>query len=227
MEKPISAEKYARGCMAGRDYTAKGGPKVNGFARPSLTRYHDGMVVEQELAAPCFLIAVPQLGDPNFQRGVVLMMEHSDEGSMGLVINRASSLDMGTFCESQEMQLKGDRGALVYQGGPVQTDRAFILHASEHQGPETEPVVDDVKLSYSLESLKMLAESPPRKWRVYLGYAGWGPGQLASEITSGAWLVSRPTRGLIFDTAPDKVWDEALRDMGIDPVQLMHSGAVH
>ena len=185
------------------------------------------MAIEMELAAPAFLIAVPQLGDPNFNRAVVFILEHGEQGSMGLIINRPSTLPMGAFCTSQNMDYKGDTAALVHQGGPVQTDRAFILHASDHEGPETEDVMGDIRLSYSLESLRMLAESPPRHMRVYLGYAGWGPGQLAEEISAGAWLMGQPAERLVFDVAPDKVWDTALRDIGIEPVQLMHSGAVH
>lgn len=185
------------------------------------------MVVEQELAAPSFLIAVPQLGDPNFVRGVVLLLEHGDEGSMGLVVNRTADLDMGTFCASQDMTFKGDESAQVFQGGPVQTDRAFILHSSSHEGPETEEVLGAVRLSYSLESLRLLVDSPPENFRVYLGYAGWASGQLAKEITSGAWLLSHPEESLIFSNGVETIWEKALRHMGIDPVQLMHSGAVH
>ena len=185
------------------------------------------MVIETELAAPCLLVAVPQLGDPNFVRGVVLILEHSEEGSMGLLINRPSELDMGTFCSSQDMEFKGDRSRLVYQGGPVQTDRAFILHASDHEGPETETVLGELRLSYSLETLRLLVEDPPLRLRVYLGYAGWGPGQLAEEITQGAWLVSNPRERFVFDGDAERIWEVVLRDMGIDPVALMHSGAVH
>jgi len=185
------------------------------------------MVVETELAAPCFLIAVPQLGDPNFSRGVVLMLEHGEEGSMGIVINRPSNLDIGTFCASQNMTFKGDATGLIYQGGPVQTDRAFILHASDHEGPETEKVLNGIRLSYSLESLRLLVEEPPERMRIYLGYAGWGPGQLADEISQGAWLMTSPVERLVFTDGIDKIWEAALREMGIDPGQLMHSGAVH
>ncbi len=186
------------------------------------------MTVETELAAPNFLIAVPQLGDPNFSRGVVLILEHGEHGSMGLVINRPTELGITEFCESQNMKWSGEGGGgLIFQGGPVQQERAFILHASEHEGPETEAVIDNVRLSYSLESLKLLADKPPNRCRIYLGYAGWGPGQLAEELTAGAWLLGQPNDRLIFDIAADKVWEEALHEMGIDPVQLMHSGAVH
>jgi putative transcriptional regulator len=185
------------------------------------------MAVEQELRAPCFLVAVPQLGDPNFNRGVVLLLEHGNEGSMGLVVNRPSDLDMGTFCASQNMVFNGDNSLQVFSGGPVQTDRAFILHSSSHEGPETETIMGSLRLSYSLESLRVLVQTPPERFRVYLGYAGWGDGQLAEEITAGAWLVSSLDEALVFAGDSERVWETALREMGIDPVQLMHSGAVH
>ena len=185
------------------------------------------MGIETELTAPSFLIAVPQLGDSNFNRGVVFILEHGEHGSMGLLINRPSSLPMGAFCASQSMDYRGDTSALVHQGGPVQTDRAFILHASVHEGPETESVMENIRLSYSLESLRLLADDPPEHLRVFLGYAGWGPGQLAEEISAGAWLVSNPNERLVFDIPADVMWETALRDLGIEPVQLMHSGSVH
>lgn len=185
------------------------------------------MVVITELSAPSFLIAVPQLGDPNFHRGVVLLLEHGDEGTMGLVVNRPTSLTMSDFCESQKLSYKGDGSATVFQGGPVQTERAFILHQSDHRGPETEEVLEAVKLSYSLESLHLIVESPPEQMRVFLGYAGWAPGQLAEEISQGAWLLTQPDPRLIFDPSYEGIWERALRDMGIEPAQLVHSDAVH
>jgi putative transcriptional regulator len=84
-----------------------------------------------------------------------------------------------------------------------------------------------VRLSCSLESLRLLAEHPPDRYRIFLGYAGWGPGQLADELTAGAWLLGQPNERLLFDAAVEDVWEGALREMGIDPMQLMHSGAVH
>jgi len=183
--------------------------------------------IETELKAPTFLIAVPQLIDPNFLRSVVLLLEHQDQGSMGLVINRPTDLTVGEFCDSQEMPYNGDGSRPVFSGGPVQPDRAFLIHDSEHDGPETEVVTPSLRLSYSLESLEILSQSPPDRLRVYLGYAGWGPGQLADEVTTGAWLVSQISDSLIFETEPESIWELALRAMGIEPVQLMHSGAVH
>lgn len=179
------------------------------------------------LGAPTFLIAVPQLVDPNFFRSVVLLVEHSDEGSMGIVVNRPIELEIGEFCASQDMSFNGDATQPIFQGGPVQTDRAFILHESGQEGPETETVMGDIRLSYSLESLSMLVEEPPEHLKVFLGYAGWGEGQLAEEVTTGAWLVAPADVRLIFQSNPDDVWELALHQMGIDPLQLMHSGSVH
>ncbi|MBN1960077.1 MAG: YqgE/AlgH family protein [Deltaproteobacteria bacterium] len=185
------------------------------------------MTVRTELAAPAFLIAMPQLGDPNFMRAVVFIVDHNDNGSMGLMINRPTDLKVSDLCASQDMRW-GDSGTgLVYQGGPVQTERAFILHASDHKGPETEAVMENINLSYSLESLRLMAEQPPQQYRIFLGYAGWGPGQLAEELTAGAWLLGQPNGRLIFNTPVESVWEIALNEMGIDPMQLMHSGAVH
>lgn len=185
------------------------------------------VVTETELKAPCLLIAVPQLVDPNFNRGVVALLEHNDSGSMGIVINRPSDLQLGTFCASQNMVFRGDDSGPIYHGGPVQQDRAFILHASAHEGPETEKIFATTRLSYSLESLKLIVDDPPPRMRIFLGYAGWGPDQLATEVTSGAWLIGPPSEALLFDTPADEVWERALREMGIEPGQLVHSGSLH
>jgi putative transcriptional regulator len=146
---------------------------------------------------------------------------------MGLLLNRPSKLAYSTFFKSQNMTFAGNGHSMVHQGGPVQTDRAFLLHDSHHKGPETENIIGELSLSYSLESLKMLADDPPPHLRIFLGYSGWGPGQLAKEITTGAWLLGRANRRLVFDIPPERVWEAALREMGIEPVQLIHSGAVH
>lgn len=186
------------------------------------------MVIETQLAAPAFLVAVPQMADPNFSRSVVFILEHDENGSMGLVINKEADLDIASFCSSQEMEYKGDdKDASIYKGGPVQPERAFILHTSSHEGPETEHITSGVRLSYSLESLKLIAESPPPELRIYLGYAGWGPDQLAKEIQAGAWLVAPAERDFVFHADPSSVWERTLRRMGIEPALLMHSGMVH
>ena len=185
------------------------------------------MVERLTLSSPAFLVAVPQLVDPNFQRAVVLLVEHGVQGSMGIVVNRPIELDMGDFCASQSLDFCGNREAKVYQGGPVQTDRAFLLHQSEHQGPETESVMGQVKLSYSLESLEQIVKTPPNRFRSSWATQDGGEGQLAEEVTSGAWLVCHADPSVLYMGNPDDMWESVIRGMGIEPVQLMHSGVVH
>jgi len=185
------------------------------------------MHIVTELSAPTFLIAVPQLGDPNFTRAVILILEHGEKGSMGLVLSRSTNLTMDSFCDSQGIEYCGDGGEPVFVGGPVQTERAFILHSPGPRGPETEDVLDGVCISYSQESLRMLSEQPTDQLRVFLGYAGWGPGQLAAELQEGAWLIHEASADLVFAGQGRDPWQEALAQMGINPAQLVHSGAVH
>lgn len=146
---------------------------------------------------------------------------------MGLVISRASDLTMGAFCGSQGLAYAGDVTRAVYVGGPVQTERAFILHGPCEAGPETEEVLKGVFMSYSLESLRILAQRPTPHLRVFLGYAGWGPGQLADEVREGAWLVHEADPNLVFAEEERDPWQEALSAMGIEPAQLMHSSLAH
>ena len=184
-------------------------------------------MVVSELQAPALLVAVPQMVEPGFSNSVILILEHGSEGSMGLVLNQMTDLDVDEFCKSQDMRYTGPAGEMVCQGGPVQTDRAFILHSGEKKGPETEDVIDGVRFSYSMESLKIVTEAKPDDFRVFLGYAGWGPHQLADEMATGAWLLTPANRQLIFETEPKLLWDSTLRQMGIEPGLLMHCGMVN
>lgn len=179
------------------------------------------------LTAPCLLVSVARSGHGLFAGSVILLLEHAAKGSMGLWLNRPSSVNMATFLQSVDIKSRKVGGVKVYQGGPVQTDRAFLLHQSEQHGPETDTVLPGIQLSYSLESLRMLIEDPPECLRVYLGYSGWGPGQLAKEIALGHWLVGSCTPDYIFASAPELIWDKAVRDMGILPGQLGHSTAMN
>jgi putative transcriptional regulator len=185
------------------------------------------MSIASDLSAPCFLLGASQRGDRNFNRGVVFLLEHNEKGSMGLLLNRPSDVDMQTFLRSVELQTQAKGKGIVYRGGPVQVDRAFLLHVSEHKGPETEAVVGGLKLSYSLESLRMLVEDPPERMRVFLGYAGWGPGQLAQEFGTGAWLAAPADTRMLFETPAEALYDSVLRKLGIEPSQLAHRGAVN
>ncbi len=173
--------------------------------------------------APGFLVAVPQLGDPNFVHAIVLMLEHSPKGAIGLVVNRPSPLTLDEIARSQGLpEQDGQRGAHVFTGGPVEPERGFVLHA-DPKLPESVKLVDELFVSSSIEALKRLLGGSPVGWRLCLGYAGWGPGQLEEEIKEGAWLVAPPVPRHVFETPPEKTWDAVLHDLGIDPLMLQHT----
>jgi putative transcriptional regulator len=177
--------------------------------------------------APGFLVAVPQLGDPNFQRAVILLMEYGGDGALGLVVNRTAQINMGEVARSQGFPQHADQDDQpVFVGGPVQPERGFVLH-TQSEIEESVEVKDGVFVSSSLEALKQLAGEPGARFRLCLGYAGWGPGQLEKELKEGAWIAAPVTRRHVLETPPQETWETVLRDMGIDPAMLLHVGGLH
>ena len=176
------------------------------------------------------LVAMPTMQDPRFERSVIYMCIHNADGAMGLIVNRA--LESLTFRDLlSQLELEVDEPAAdiaVQYGGPVETGRGFVLHTLEYEQDGTIVVNQKVGLTATVEVLRDIAgDRGPSRAILALGYAGWGPGQLASEVTSGAWLLGRPDEELVFTAPSDRIWELALKDLGIEPVQLMHSGAVH
>ncbi len=192
------------------------------------------MAVEEAALAPGLLIAMPQLNDPNFSRAVVLMIEHNDEGSFGLVINQPSPIKARELLESLEMSWAGDDGAVVWTGGPVSQTTGWVLHEpvtaldALEVGGGTTTIAPGVALSTSPERLRSLAARPPRRLRLLLGYSGWGAGQLASEMAAGSWLHADVDARLIFDLDPDEMWHAAVRSLGItNPDAVVQSHGIH
>lgn len=184
------------------------------------------MATEKVSLAPGLLIAMPQLEDPNFERAVVLMIEHNDEGSFGLVINKATDIRAAELLQSLEMPWKGDAGAVVWKGGPVSPTTGWVLHepvdAEEHvKGSGTTTIAPGLALSTSPDRLRSLAAHPPRRLRLLLGYSGWGAGQLASEMAAGAWLHTDVDPHIIFDLDPDEMWNAAVRSLGIGEADIV------
>jgi putative transcriptional regulator len=174
--------------------------------------------------APGFLIAVPQLGDPNFHRAVVLMLEHGEEGAMGLVVNQPATLKLSEVAEAQGLRIGlGYENAHVFVGGPVEPERGFVLHDREDV-PEAMEIADGLFVSGSVDSLKLLFAGRPEHFRLCLGYARWGPGQLERELQEGAWLTTAPARRHVLETAAPQIWEMVLREMGIEPAMLLHGG---
>lgn len=174
------------------------------------------------------LIAMPTMNDPNFARSVVYLCAHSSDGAMGLVINqRAQDITFAGLLEQLDVIGEGDahdrvaeRDVLV--GGPVETNRGFVLHSGDYKSEETTlTVCDDFGLTATLDVLRaMLAGRGPKRSLLALGYAGWSPGQLESEIQANGWLHCAADPDLVFDAPIDDKYDLALASLGIDPTQL-------
>ncbi len=186
--------------------------------------------------APGLLLAMPQLVDPNFTRAVVLMIEHGDGGSFGLVVNQPSPIRAKELLESLDMPWNGDDEAVVWAGGPVSPTTGWVLHEpmgglGSTSGLGTSGTVlvsPGLELSTSPETLRVLAATPPRRMRLLLGYSGWAPAQLADEMARGSWLYADADPDIIFDTPPEGMWDRAVRSLGIsNPESVVQGRGVH
>jgi putative transcriptional regulator len=188
-------------------------------------------LVESSNLAPGLLLAMPQLADPNFSRAVVLMIEHGDEGSFGLVINHPSPIKAAELLDSLEMAWHGDDEAVVWAGGPVSPSTGWVLHEPVGIAPAgvggTIEITSRISLSTSPDRLRLIASQPPRKLRLLLGYSGWAAGQLATEMARGAWLHTAADPVLVFDTPPDAIWDTAMHSLGINPRDLFTGRGVN
>ncbi|MCB1747458.1 MAG: YqgE/AlgH family protein [Gammaproteobacteria bacterium] len=166
-----------------------------------------------------FLIAMPTLEDPNFSRTVTYICAHNAEGAMGIVINRPLDLALGDVLEQMDLAAKDDAVAAspVFQGGPVHTDRGFILHRPAQAWNSNVSVTDDVGLATSRDILEAIAGgSGPADYLVALGYAGWGAGQLEQEMADNAWLSGPADPELIFATPVERRWAAAAQRIGVD-----------
>lgn len=170
------------------------------------------------------LIAMPDMADPRFTRAVIFLCAHSDEGGMGLIINRPQTeLGFGALLDQLEITAApAIRPPEVLYGGPVEQQRGFVLHSADYACPEgTLNVTPQFRMTATLQALEDIAQGRgPASALLALGYAGWGPGQLEYEISQNGWLTCSPTEKLVFGTPHQAQWSEALRLMGIDPLLL-------
>lgn len=170
-----------------------------------------------------FLIAMPQLEDPNFFHSVTYICQHNDEGAMGIIINQPLDMNLGEILVHLEIDNEDpDLGEQpVYFGGPVQQDRGFILHRPGKNWEGTLFISDEVALTTSSDILKDIANHQgPSQSLIALGYAGWGEGQLEQEMAQNAWLSVPASAGIIFDTPVEKRWESAAALLGIDLERL-------
>lgn len=158
------------------------------------------------------LVAPPDLRDPNFRRTIVLLCEHNAEGSFGLILNRGLDLTLGDVLEELD-----DAEEPLSLGGPVQPNTLHFLHRYDESIPDAEYVLDGVQWGGNFPTIKALVESGQATsdaMRFFLGYAGWGPGQLDAEIDQDGWLRLPGTEEIIFPAEPDTLWRDVLRRMG-------------
>jgi putative transcriptional regulator len=179
-----------------------------------------------------FLIAMPGLKDDVFSRSVVYICEHSERGALGLVINKPSEIDMKSLFEKVDLPLRREdlSSTPVFQGGPVQTDRGFVLHehfvgvcdhAVESVFASTLTIPGGLEMTTSKDVLEALSSGAgPRKVLVSLGYAAWGEGQLESELSDNSWLTVAANNSIIFDTPVAQRYDGALRLLGFESWML-------
>jgi putative transcriptional regulator len=176
------------------------------------------------------LIAMPGMPDPRFSHAVVFLCAHSRDGAMGLIVNKPlPDLTFGALLKTLDVPLQGAYSGLgdsplqaddpVYFGGPVETSRGFVLHTPDVFVADSAMAVTEFSaLSTSMDILAQIARGQgPAEVRLALGYSGWGPGQLEDELRAGGWLTCPADIGLLYGTAPDRLWGAALDRIGVDP----------
>jgi putative transcriptional regulator len=162
------------------------------------------------------------MDDPNFSRSVVLLVEHNETGAMGIVCNRPSDVTLADIGREHGIQVPTAAGAALI-GGPVARERGFLVHRRGDLGDSVE-LDEGVYLSVSTDTLKVLLAGDPDQYRLCLGYAGWGPGQLEREMVAGGWINGSINGTRIFDTPVERIWEAVIRDLGIDPAFLVQGG---
>jgi putative transcriptional regulator len=176
-----------------------------------------------------FLIAMPGLQDPNFSRTVTYVCEHTDQGAMGIVINRPLEVRLGELLDQLEIKAvsPGVKEITVYQGGPVQTDRGFVLHTAGPTFDSTLNITSDISVTTSRDVLEAIASGEgPAQTLVALGYAGWGSGQLEQEMSANAWLSGPASQEIIFRMETSARWLAAAQLLGVD-LNLLSGEAGH
>jgi putative transcriptional regulator len=178
-----------------------------------------------DLVAPVLLLAMPQVNDPFFKRSVVLLLAHEEtEGSFGFIVNRPTELRLADVLRDLDLEWRGAPEEKARFGGPVQPQVGTMLFAGGTEWAELLPhsseVLAGVRVSQNLSELGKIALAPPARFRLMLGYAGWGAGQLTGEIVRNDWLTAPVDLDLVFARSDDETWARAVRSAGVDPELL-------
>ena len=169
------------------------------------------------------LIAMPGMTDPRFEKAVIYICAHNEDGAMGLVVNRLiKSMTFPEMLKQLDIEPNEPEDVIrVLLGGPVEQARGFVLHSPDYLQDASMVVDDDVALTATIDILRAIADGAgPRNRLLALGYAGWGPGQLDSEILHNGWLNVSADDDLVFGEDLDAKWERAMAKIGIDPLLL-------
>jgi len=166
-----------------------------------------------------FLISMPNLKDPNFEKTVTYICVHNEEGAMGIVINRPLEIGLGEIFQQMDISIDNmdANNKKIYHGGPLQTDHGFILHQVDKEWDSSIVISEDICITTSKDILKAIAEGEgPDESLVALGYAGWSAGQLEQELMDNTWLNGPANLEIIFNTSPEQCWQSAANHIGVD-----------
>lgn len=180
-----------------------------------------------------FLLAMPGMSDQRFERTVIFLCAHSEDGAMGFIVNRPQPLRFEELLDSLNLgsgeTSPGSRSGVsdrarnfpIQLGGPVETGRGFVLHSDDYASRSTIPVNEDLCLTATVDILRDIREGRgPRCGIMLLGYAGWGPGQLENEIGANTWLSCPGQDDIVFDQDHSGKYDRVMASMGIKPAML-------
>ncbi len=173
---------------------------------------------------------MPGMQDPNFAETLTLVCEHNAEGALGFTVNRPYALQVSELLQQQSLEFDPDSPlaqAPLFAGGPVQTERGFILHSADRQWQNTLTVGNDFAVTSSEDIIHALLEGTgPQDALFLLGYSGWGPGQLEDELAANAWLTSESDPEIVFKLPVEQRWRAAAAKLGVD-LSLLGSSAGH
>ncbi|MFU8788495.1 MAG: YqgE/AlgH family protein [Methylobacter sp.] len=186
-------------------------------------------MIEATYLTDQFLIAMPNLADPNFFHTVAYLCQHNKDGALGIVINRSTDMKLGEIFKQMDISVTSTAAAEapVFAGGPVQQERGFVVHTTGGKWNATMAISDTLSLTTSRDVLEAIATGTgPAHYLVALGYAGWSAGQLEKEIKENAWLNTPCGQQVLFDTPVNLRWSAAADQIGID-INLLTAPAGH
>lgn len=167
-----------------------------------------------------FLVAMPSMPDPRFKHAVTYICEHNESGAMGLVINQPTNLTVGELLDQIDIEnnkMATNSSVAVMSGGPVHTDRGFVLHSAKPGYSSSAHVGSEIMITTSKDVLhELTTHEAPEKFLLTLGYAGWDPGQLEQELKDNTWLTVPVDPEIMFNTPAQLRWQKAIESLGVD-----------